>query len=454
MPSGTNSRSLPEKTPRLKTQPALPSGFRDWGSEEVRKRQHLFSIFREVFERYGYEPLETPAVELLSVLTGKYGDEGEKLLFRILNSGDFLEGAPMEARASSATLLPYITEKALRYDLTVPMARWAAQNASKLVFPFRRYQIQPVWRADRPQKGRYREFYQCDIDTIGARGLMPLLEIYHIAREVFEKISLRGCIFHLNHRMLLEAFAQKTGWSDSFVDFCRLLDKADKVGWEEVVSLLREKGVHEVSLLDPERPLSTDEVESLPLPDEARTEILGALEIIQMYENDPILALRWDRTLARGLDYYTGFIYEVKKPGSGVGTIAAGGAYASLLHDFGGPDLPAMGFSFGVERIYALLTDLPVSSSKPWLVAWTDATPEYIMRVVMALHAAGKSAFAYPAPRRLSQQLEYAQRRGLPFVAIVGQTEEEHHTVTIKNLSYGTQVSVALAELAEWAARV
>jgi len=454
MPSGTNSKSLPKKTLRPKTQPALASGFRDWGPEEMRKRQHLFNLFREVFERYGYEPLETPAVELLSVLTGKYGDEGEKLLFRILNSGDFLEGVPLEVRASSAALLPYITEKALRYDLTVPMTRWAAQNAGKLVFPFRRYQIQPVWRADRPQKGRYREFYQCDIDTIGAKGLLPLLEIYQIAREAFEKLNLTECVFHLNHRLLLEALAQKVGWSSDFVDFCRILDKADKIGWEETLSLLKEKAVEEVSILDPERPLTADEVQSLSLPEETAKEIVGALEVLQAYENDPVLALRWDRTLARGLDYYTGFIYEVKKPGSGIGTIAAGGAYASLLRDFGGPDLPAMGFSFGVERIYTLLTDTEVSASKPWLVAWTDATPLYIMRVVTALHAAGKAAFAYPAPRRLSHQLEYAQRRNLPFAVIVGQTEEQQNTVTIKNLSYGTQVSVALAELAEWAARV
>ncbi len=454
MPSGTNSKSLLRKTPKLKTQPALPSGFRDWGPEEMRKRHHLFTVLREVFERYGYEPLETPAVELLTVLTGKYGDEGEKLLFRILNSGDFLAEAPAEALGSSQALLPYITEKALRYDLTVPMARWVAQNASKLIFPFRRYQIQPVWRADRPQKGRYREFYQCDIDTIGARGTLPLLEIYHIAREVFQKLHLKGCIFHLNHRLLLEAFSQKAQWPGEFLDFCRLLDKADKVGWEAVVAELQARGVREVSFLDPERPLSPAEVQSLPLSEEVKTEILSALEAIQSYEVDPVLAIRWDRTLARGLDYYTGFIYEVKKPGSGLGTIAAGGAYASLVHDFGGPDLPAMGFSFGVERIYALLTDLPEPETKPWLVAWTDATASYIMQVVQTIQAGGKAAFAYPAARRLSHQLEYAQRRSLPFVAIVGQTEEQQHTVTVKNLSHGTQISVALAELADWAGRV
>ena len=454
MPSATKNKPLQKKTHKAKTQPALPAGFRDWGPDDMRRRHRLFAVLRETFERYGYEPLETSAVERLSVLTGKYGDEGEKLLFRILNSGDFLAGVPDEARAHSQTLLPYIAEKALRYDLTVPMARWVAQNASKLVFPFRRYQIQPVWRADRPQKGRYREFYQCDVDIIGARGIIPLLEIYFIAREVFESLGLNGCIFHINHRALLEAFAEKANWSGEFLDFCRTLDKADKVGWEVVRTMLQERSAGDLSFLDPGKPLSAGEIETLPLSPDVKTEILAVLEAFQGYEADPILCLQWDRTLARGLDYYTGFIYEVKKPGSGVGTLAAGGAYASLVQDFGGPDLPAMGFSFGVERIYTLLTEWEVPVEKPWLVAWTDASAGYIMQVVAALHEGGKAAFAYPAPRRLSQQLEYAQRRGLPYVAIVGQTEETQQIVTVKNLSYGIQAEVALAELAGWAARV
>jgi histidyl-tRNA synthetase len=209
-----------------------------------------------------------------------------------------------------------------------------------------------------------------------------------------------------------------------------------------------------LSFLDPDKPLSASEIETLPLPPEVKTEILAVLEAFQRYENDPILRVQWDRTLARGLDYYTGFIYEVKKPGSGVGTLAAGGAYASLVRDFGGPDLPAMGFSFGIERLYTLLTEWEAPAEKPWLVAWTDASAGYIMQVVAALHRGGKAAFAYPAPRRLSQQLEYAQRRGLPYAAIVGQTEETQQIVTVKDLSYGTQVGVALAELADWTARL
>jgi histidyl-tRNA synthetase len=454
MPSATKNKPLLRKTPKTKTQPALPAGFRDWGPDDMHRRHRLFAVLRETFERYGYEPIETPAVELLSVLTGKYGDEGEKLLFRILNSGDFLAGVPEAARTSSQALLPHIAEKALRYDLTVPMARWVAQNASKLVFPFRRYQIQPVWRADRPQKGRYREFYQCDIDSIGAKGLIPLLEIYLIAREAFENLGLNDCIFHLNHRALLEAFAEKAGWSGDFLEFCRTLDKADKIGWEAVRTIFQERGAGDLSFLDPDKPLSASEIETLPLPPEVKTEILAVLEAFQRYENDPILRVQWDRTLARGLDYYTGFIYEVKKPGSGVGTLAAGGAYASLVRDFGGPDLPAMGFSFGIERLYTLLTEWEAPAEKPWLVAWTDASAGYIMQVVAALHRGGKAAFAYPAPRRLSQQLEYAQRRGLPYAAIVGQTEETQQIVTVKDLSYGTQVGVALAELADWTARL
>lgn len=444
------SKPLPKKSAAKKTQPALPAGFRDFGPAEVRRRWTFFQRLRTTFERYGYEPLETPAVELLSVLTDKYGEEGDKLLFRILNSGDFLASAPQDARQASHTLLPYITEKALRYDLTVPMARWVAQNAGKLIFPFRRYQIQPVWRADRPQKGRLREFYQADIDIIGASGLTPLVEIYHIARDVFQGIGLIGCVFHLNHRSLLEAYAKKIGWGDRFFDFCRLLDKADKVGWPAVALAFSESGTSLPLELKPEASLTPEEVRALA--PEAEGEILAALEVVAAYSEDPILQLRWDKTLARGLDYYTGFIYEVRKPESGLGTIAAGGAYASLIGQFGGPDLPAMGFSFGVERILALLSgEGEVQQKQPWLVAWTDASPLYIQKVVEAIHRIGQAAFAYPAPRRLSHQLEYAQRRGLPYVAIVGQAEEQAQLLTLKNLAYGSQTTMPLEQLADWA---
>ncbi len=444
------SKPLPKKSVTKKTQPALPAGFRDFGPAEVRRRRAFLGVLRAAFERYGYEPLETPAVELLSVLTDKYGEEGDKLLFRILNSGDFLASAPEAARQASHTLLPFITEKALRYDLTVPMARWVAQHAGELTFPFRRYQIQPVWRADRPQKGRLREFYQADVDIIGARGLMPLVELYHLTRQVFHEIGLTGCVFHLNHRALLEAYAKRLTWESRFFDFCRLLDKADKVGWAAVAASFAEAGTPLPATLHPDQPLTSEEVGDL-VP-EASEEILAALELVHAYAEDPVLRLQWDKTLARGLDYYTGFIYEVRKPGSGLGTLAAGGAYASLVQQFGGPDLPAMGFSFGVERILTLLPDRAASQQvQPWLVAWTDASPLYVQRVVEAVHALGRAAFAYPAPRRLAHQLEYAQRRGLPFAVIVGQTEEQAQLLTLKNLTYGTQTTLPLVQLADWA---
>ncbi|GIV25101.1 MAG: hypothetical protein KatS3mg026_0793 [Bacteroidia bacterium] len=300
---------MPEK-PKSKVRPALPSGFRDFGPAEVRRRRAVFETLIRLFERFGYEPLETPAVELLSVLTGKYGEEGDRLLFRILNSGDFLEGVPPEAYKDSRSLLPHITEKALRYDLTVPMARWVAQHAGQLVFPFKRYQIQPVWRADRPQRGRFREFYQCDVDIVGAEGIQPLFEMVTLAREGLACLGVTGAVLHLNHRALLEAAAAQAGWPpDQFGAFCTLLDKADKIGWQAVQTQFAEKGYTLPDWLSPEAPASHlwEQLASLPAT-EADVPALQQL----LTEVSPSLTVRWDATLARGLEYYTGYVYEVR----------------------------------------------------------------------------------------------------------------------------------------------
>lgn len=417
----------------------------------MRTRRWAFRVLSEIFEQYGYEPLETPAVELLSVLTGKYGEEGDKLLFRILNSGDFLADVPEPAKSTSSSLLPYIAEKALRYDLTVPMARWVAQHAGELVFPFKRYQIQPVWRADRPQRGRFREFYQCDVDIIGAEGIIPLSEIIDIARRGLQALGIHGAVLHLNHRKLLEHAAQEVGWhAEHFSAFCGRLDKVDKIGWAPVVASFKEEGYILPTWLNPEEGFSPQlraELQNVP----ALREDVEALHSLISGMSDDTLAIRWDSTLARGLEYYTGYIYEIRVPNSGVGSIAAGGAYASLVSDFGGPDLPAMGLSFGIERILTLLEPRHLSgeTSAPILVAWIDASPAYVQRVVQVLHRAGLSGFAFPAPKKLSKQIEYAQRRGWPIVAIVGAQEESTETVLVKYLAHHVQKTVPLSEVAE-----
>ncbi len=414
----------------------------------MRLRRSVFQALIHTFERFGYEPLETPAVELTSILLGKYGEEGDKLLFRILNSGDFLAEAPPEARTRSATLLPYISEKALRYDLTVPMARWVAQHAGELVFPFKRYQIQPVWRADRPQRGRFREFYQCDIDIVGAEGIMPLLEIAAILRESLNTLQLTGAVLHLNHRALLEKACHETGWpKEDFVSFCGLLDKSDKIGWTAVQQQFAELGFTLPEWLDPATPWPLLR-EQLSLVEGLAAD-LSTLESL-LADPTPPVSLRWDATLARGLSYYTGYIYELRMPESGLGSIGAGGAYASLVGDFGGPDLPAMGFSFGIERILLLVSEA-LSSEPPSqaLVAWIDASPSYAMRVVQALQSQGLSAFAYPSPKKLSKQLDYAQRRGIRWVAIVGSQEEATQTLQLRDLQHHTQKTLALHELAQ-----
>lgn len=413
----------------------------------MRQRRVVLQTLTQTFERFGYEPLETPAVELSSVLLGKYGEEGDKLLFRILNSGDFLAEVPPEARSSSAALLPHISEKALRYDLTVPMARWVAQHAGELVFPFKRYQIQPVWRADRPQRGRFREFYQCDIDIVGAEGLMPLLEMVAILRESLSSLQLRGAILHLNHRALLEKACIDSGWpKENFVNFCALLDKADKVGWPVVQEQFGQMGYTLPRWLDPAVAWSELRKQLASIPELAAD--LPALE--GLLASSASVVIRWDATLARGLSYYTGYIYELRMPESGIGSIGAGGAYASLVGDFGGPDLPAMGFSFGIERILLLMQGA-ASSAPPAqaLVAWIDASPLYVMQVVETLHAQGLSAFAYPSARKLSKQLDYAQRRGIRWVAIVGSQEEATQTLQLKDLYQHTQKTLSLYELAQ-----
>ncbi|MCX8111729.1 MAG: histidine--tRNA ligase [Bacteroidia bacterium] len=441
---------MPRALKPEKVRPALPSGFRDFGPAEVRRRRRLLHTLAQIFEQYGYEPLETPAVELLSVLLGKYGEEGDKLLFRILNSGDFLAGVPDEATQSSTTLLPYITDKALRYDLTVPMARWVAQHAGELVFPFKRYQIQPVWRADRPQRGRFREFYQCDVDIVGAEGIVPLLEMIDIARAGLKALGIQGAVLHLNHRALLEYAAQEVKWpAEQFGTFCARLDKADKIGWPTVEALFREEGYTLPAWLNPGLDVSEalfNEIAKVPSL-QSDLSVLPSL----LGSSDEALRVKWDPTLARGLEYYTGYVYEIRVPGSGVGSIAAGGAYASLVSDFGGPDLPAMGLSFGIERIFALLEDTGASEAGPSsvLVAWIDASPTYVQHIVRTLHAAGQSAFAYPAPKKLTKQLEYAQRRGFRWIVIVGAHEEQTETAQLKDLHHHTQQTLPLHALAE-----
>ncbi|MCS7152805.1 MAG: histidine--tRNA ligase [Bacteroidia bacterium] len=441
---------MPKALKPEKIRPALPSGFRDFGPAEVRRRRYVFQTLSEIFERYGYEPLETPAVELLSVLLGKYGEEGDKLLFRILNSGDFLADVPEAAKESTATLLPYITEKALRYDLTVPMARWVAQNAGTLVFPFKRYQIQPVWRADRPQRGRFREFYQCDVDIVGAEGIVPLLEMIDIARAGLRALGIRGATFHLNHRSLLEYAAQEVRWpKNQFSTFCTRLDKTDKIGWQAVEALFREEGYNLPAWLNPADNFSSQLQAHLAAIPSLEKDLPVLRELISL--SDETLSIQWDATLARGLEYYTGYVYEIRVPGSRVGSIAAGGAYASLVSDFGGPDLPAMGLSFGIERILTLLGD-PSSgageSPSAILVAWIDASPTYVQKVVQSLHKEGLRAFAYPAAKKLSKQIEYAQRRGFRWVVIVGAQEEQTEHVQLKDLYSHVQHTLPLHAVA------
>ncbi|MGQ9864260.1 MAG: histidine--tRNA ligase [Bacteroidia bacterium] len=419
------------------------SGFRDFFGQTLIHRNYLLGCLRSVFERFGYQPLETPALEPLSILEGKYGQEGDKLLFRILNSGDFWQNIPPDIPHTSQKLRPYLTEKGLRYDLTVPMARFVKENPH-LLFPFKRYQIQPVWRADRPQKGRYREFYQCDADILGSTPPLGEIEILMLADEVFSLFPLSPVEIHLNHRGLLEGLAHLAGWHEDFSTFCGLLDKVDKVGWEKIAPQLQrtsplppilEKGFWQ-------------ELHELPSTDLPTYQVaLQEIQELQSYlATNPLqsLTLRWNIRLARGLDYYTGLVYEIIHPGTSVGTLAAGGRYDYLLKNLGGKNTSGIGISFGVERLYGLLEETTffahVEENDVWLIAWTDKSVlPYAYAVQKTLHAQDQKAFVYPAEKKLPKQLEYAAKRGFSHVVIVGPAEKENRQYQLKNLHSGEQ---------------
>lgn len=424
------------------------SGFRDFFGQTLVRRNYLLERIRDVFERFGYEPLETPAIESLSLLEGKYGQEGDKLLFRILNSGDFWKKVPPNLPYTSDKLGPYLTEKGLRYDLTVPMVRFVKEN-SHLLFPFKRYQIQPVWRADRPQKGRYREFYQCDADILGSTPPLGEIEILLLAEEVFSLFPLPHVEIHINHRGLLEGLAQLSGWGNDFFTFCGLLDKVDKVGWEKIAPQLQRTDPLP-QILEQGLWQKLEELPSIPLP--AYQSALQEIQKLQSYlAATPLqtLTIQWNIRLARGLDYYTGLIYEIVSPQAAIGTLAAGGRYDYLLKNLGGKNISGIGISFGVERLYTLLEETHffahIREPDVWLIAWTDASVlPYAYYVQKILHAQNQKAFVYPTNKKLPKQLEYAAKKGFSHVVIVGPQEKENRQYQLKNLHSGEQKTCTL----------
>ena len=428
--------------------PSIPKGTRDFGPAEMVGRNYIFNIVRSVFRKYGYQCIETPSMENLSTLLGKYGEEGDKLLFRIQNSGE------------KAALAP---EKGLRYDLTVPFARFVVQHQNEIAFPFKRYQIQPVWRADRPQKGRYREFYQCDADMIGSTSLLNELELVQMIDMVFQRLAI-NVVVKLNNRKILAGLAEVSGQPDKLVDITVAIDKIDKIGLDAVKQELTEKGLTEqaIAVIEPVLTLSGTTAEKLARMREllaaSETGLKGLEEIgtlFSLIDGAGISqAVELDLSLARGLNYYTGAIFEVKALDFAIGSICGGGRYDDLTGIFGLPNTSGVGISFGADRIYDVLCGLdlfPKDAAAAATVLFTNMGERevaYSVPVAAALRKAGFACEIYPDSAKLKKQFEYADRKGIPYLAIVGDQEVAEGTVTLKNLATGEQRRVAKGDLA------
>lgn len=439
--------------------PSIPKGTRDFSPAEMMRRNYIFDTIRAVFRTYGFAPLETPSMENLSTLLGKYGDEGDKLLFKILNSGDYAAGLSDEELRQASK----ICEKGLRYDLTVPFARYVVQHQSDLTFPFKRYQIQPVWRADRPQKGRYREFYQCDVDVIGTRSLLCEVELIEIVDEVFRRLGIRVAL-KMNNRKILYGIAETIGHADKMTDITVAIDKLDKIGLENVKAELLERGLTEeaVARLQPILELTGDNKQKIASLREilsgSETGLKGIEEIETVFGYAERLGLalpvELDLSLARGLNYYTGAIFEVKALDFAIGSISGGGRYDDLTGIFGLPNLSGVGISFGADRIYDVMTGLglfPEEVSFTTRVFFTNLGCEEeraALPLVRRLRQAGIAAEIYPEAGKMKKQMEYANRRGIPFVAILGSQELSAGAVTLKDMRSGEQRQVAFDDLA------
>ena len=441
--------------------PSIPEGTRDFGPEEVRKRTYIFDTVRSVFVKFGFQPLETPSMENLSTLTGKYGEEGDKLLFKILNNGDYLEKADPELLASrnSAKLISTIAKRGLRYDLTVPFARYVVMNRGQLTFPFKRYQIQPVWRADRPQRGRYREFFQCDADVIGSESLLFEAELVQIYDEAFAQLKVPVTI-KINNRKVLFGMAEAAGIPDQFMDMTVAIDKLDKIGIDGVRKELSERGISDEAIAQIEATLGAKTIADLrPLFANSETGLKGLDELDKVYR---FLAgtqlhneLSFEVTLARGLSYYTGCIFEVAAKDVKMGSIGGGGRYADLTGVFGVPGLSGVGISFGADRIYDVMEQLAVfpetllASVDLMIASFDEPTQEYAFNCATELRRAGIAVEVYPEPGKLKKQFEYAAKRRIPFVALAGESEMQGGTLALKDQASGEQEVLTVAEVVE-----
>jgi histidyl-tRNA synthetase len=444
--------------------PSLPKGTRDFGPVQMARRTFILDTIKDTFQLFGYQQIETPAMENLSTLTGKYGDEGDQLLFKILNSGDFLKDVNVsDLESGTSAVLNKVSEKGLRYDLTVPFARYVVMNRNELTFPFKRYQIQPVWRADRPQKGRYREFYQCDADVVGTDSLVCEAEIVLMIRRVFEKLELKDYSIKINNRKILTGISEAIGEAGKEGPLCVAIDKLDKIGWEKVKEELTQRGFGYDSLekLAPLVALQSDlngKFEFLKrFLGNSETGLKGVEELeeafrilSQMGEN--LGHIDFDIMLARGLTYYTGAIFEVKVHNVSIGSVSGGGRYDNLTGVFGLSGVSGVGFSFGVDRLYDVIDELNLfpaeshTSSRLLLTYFNQQGFEYALSLLNQFRNAGVNTEIFPNQAKIQKQFDFANKKGIPFVGVCGEEEINSQQISVKNMNSGEQAKLTIAE--------
>ena len=451
------------------SKPTIPQGTRDFGADVVRKRNYIFNTIKKVFELYGFQPLETPAMENLDTLMGKYGEEGDKLIFKILNNGLDNPAKHQQARDDFEKVLEGknvkgLTERALRYDLTIPFARYVAMNHGQLTFPYKRYQLQPVWRADRPQRGRYREFYQCDADVVGSNSLINEVELSNIYHDVFTRLGINGYELKINSRNILMALAEVCGGSHKMIDITIAIDKLDKIGLDKVKEELvqKELSADQVAIIESYLSVKGNNEEKLAAlhsllgENEHAKKGLSEIEFILKHTKD-ISNIQVDFTLARGLNYYTGIIFEAKAPSTvKMGSIGGGGRYDDLTGLFGVPGLPGVGISFGVDRIYDVMEEMDIFPSTVYTGTRVlffylgEAESEIALKLSYQLRQREISCELYHEKAKFDKQFKYAEKKSIPYIVIIGTKEIEENTCVIKNLNTGKQESIPQNKLADY----
>lgn len=446
--------------------PSIPKGTRDFSPAVMLKRNYIIEVIKKAFKTFGFLPIETPSMENLSTLMGKYGEEGDRLIFKILNSGDYLKKVDANSDFEAKKMMPKISEKALRYDLTVPFARYVVQHQNDIALPFKRYQIQPVWRADRPQKGRFREFYQCDADVVGSNSLLYEVELIQLYDKVFTDLKLPSLI-KFNNRKILSGIAEVIGEEDKLIDMTVAIDKLDKIGIDKVKDEMLEKGISSLAVekLDPIINMQGDVSDKLLTMREVLADSVlgleGVDEIQKVIDKLTFLGLEsteidFDLTLARGLNYYTGSIFEVQAKGVQMGSIGGGGRYDDLTGIFGLKNMPGIGISFGLDRIYLVLEELGLFPSleadftQVLFVNFGEEEADYCLKSLQKLRRAGINSELYPDAAKMKKQMNYANKKGIPYVVLVGEDEMKNDLLTIKNMADGSQSKRTVDEMVTW----